>query len=61
MDEEGVAASTDDEMLSAMSALLIITNIDLVATIAHVRVEAEDRTEMKFTDMFLTGLVKSEQ
>jgi hypothetical protein len=41
MDEGGVAASTDDEMLSAMSALLIITNIDLVATIAHGRVEAE--------------------
>jgi hypothetical protein len=47
MDEEGVAASTDDERLSAMSALLI-TNIDLVRTI--VRVEAENRIEMKFTD-----------
>jgi hypothetical protein len=52
MDEEGVAASTDDEMLSAMSALLI-TNIDLVGTIAHVRVEAENGAEMKFRDMFL--------
>ena len=55
MDDEGVAASTDDEMLSAMSALLSITHIDLVATIAHVRVEAENRTEMKFADMFFEG------
>ena len=62
MDEEGVAASTDDEMLSAMNPLLIITKIDLVAPIAHARVEAENWAEMKFTDMFFEGpLVKSEQ
>jgi hypothetical protein len=54
MDEEGVAAATDDEMLSAMSALAqLITNIDLVGTI--VRVEAESRTDMKFTDLFFEG------
>jgi len=52
MDEEGVAAWTDDEMLSAMSTPLI-TNIDRVGTIARVRVEAENGTGMKFTDMFL--------
>jgi hypothetical protein len=52
MDEEGAAAWTDDEMLSAMSTLLT-TNIDLVATIAHVRLEAENWTEMKCTDMLL--------
>jgi hypothetical protein len=52
MDEEGVVASTDDEMLSAMSTPLI-TNIDRVGTIARVRVEAENWTGMKFTDMFL--------
>ena len=55
MDEEGVAASTDDERLSAMSALLI-THIDLMRTIAHVRVEEETWTDMKFADMFLRGL-----
>jgi hypothetical protein len=34
MAEEGVAAATDDEMLSAMSALAqLITNIDLVGAI----------------------------
>jgi len=54
MDEEGVAASTDDERLSAMSALLI-THIDLVRTIAHVRVEAETWTGMKFADLFFEG------
>jgi hypothetical protein len=55
MDEEGVAASTDDERLSAMSALAqLITNIDLVGTI--VRVEAEIWTDMEFTDMFFEGL-----
>jgi hypothetical protein len=54
MDEEGVAASTDDEMLSAMSALAqLITNIDLVGTI--VRVGTESRTDMKFMDMFFEG------
>ena len=53
MDEEGVAASTDDEILSAMSAhAQLITNIDLVGTI--VRVEAENRTV--FTDMFFERL-----
>jgi hypothetical protein len=52
MDEEGAAASIDDEMLSAMSALLI-ADIDLLATMAHVRVAAKNGTEMKFTDMFL--------
>jgi hypothetical protein len=31
----------------------LITNIDLVGTIAHVRVEAENWTGLKFTDMFL--------
>jgi len=31
----------------------MITNIDLVGTIAHVRVEAENWTSLKFTDMFL--------
>ena len=35
-----------------MSALLI-TNIDLLATMAHVRVAAKNGAEMKFTDMFL--------
>jgi len=47
MDEEGAAASIDDEMLSAMSALLI-ANIDLLATMAHVRVggEKRDRNEI---------------
>ena len=55
MDEEGVAPSTDDEMLSVMSALLIITKIDLVAPIAHARVEAENWAEMKFADMFFEG------
>ena len=48
-------------MLSAMSALLIITRIDLVAPIVHARVETENWAEMKFTDMFFEGLVKSEQ
>jgi hypothetical protein len=42
-------------MLSAMSAPLIITNIDRVGTNAHVRVEAENWAEMKFTDMFFEG------
>jgi hypothetical protein len=52
MDEEDVAASADDEILSAMSALLS-TNIDLIGTIAHVRAEAENWTEMKFAGKFL--------
>ena len=42
MDGDGVAASTDDERLSAMSALAqLITHIDLARTSADVRVEAE--------------------
>jgi hypothetical protein len=31
----------------------LITNVDLVGTIAYVRVEAENWTGLKFTDMFL--------
>ena len=54
MDEDGVAASTDNERLSAMSALAqLITHIDLVGTI--VRIEAESRTNMKPVDMFFEG------
>lgn len=30
-----------------------ITNIDVVGTVAHARVEAENWTELKFTDLFL--------
>jgi hypothetical protein len=56
MDAVVVAASTDDEMLSAMSALAqLITNIDLVGTINPVRVETGDWTEMKFTGIFFEG------
>ena len=56
MDEERAAASTDDERLSAMSALAQpITNIDLVRTIAHVRVEAESWTDMRSKDMFFAA------
>lgn len=30
-----------------------ITNIDVVGTVAHARVEAENWTKLKFTDLFL--------
>jgi hypothetical protein len=31
----------------------VIANIDLVSTVAHARVEAENWTGRKFTDLFL--------